>query len=123
MQDKYHLYFLFDMMAGGDLMDVLMAEAQVVKMRVPRGALRRGCLAPQVRVLRGMGEGLARFYVASIVLALEYLHDNNIGARCACFVVCGGGDGGGGGGGGGVRGLRVGCCVGAGCSGGCVGWA
>ncbi len=28
-QDKYHLYFLFDLMSGGDLMDVLVAEAQV----------------------------------------------------------------------------------------------
>lgn len=28
-QDKYHLYFLFDLMSGGDLMDVLVSEAQV----------------------------------------------------------------------------------------------
>jgi cGMP-dependent protein kinase 2 len=25
-QDKYHLYFLFDLMPGGDLMDVLVSE-------------------------------------------------------------------------------------------------
>ena len=28
-QDKYHLYFMFDLMPGGDLMDVLVAEAKV----------------------------------------------------------------------------------------------
>ena len=29
-------------------------------------------------MLKGMDESLARFYIASIVLALEYLHDNSI---------------------------------------------
>ena len=29
-------------------------------------------------MLKGMEEGLARFYIASIVLALEYLHENSI---------------------------------------------
>lgn len=28
-------------------------------------------------MLKGMDEGLARFYIASIVLALEYLHENS----------------------------------------------
>lgn len=77
-QDKYHLYFLFDLMSGGDLMDVLVAEARVIKHRVPQGAWQRGCLAPKVKMLQGMNENLAKFYIASIVLALEYLHDNNI---------------------------------------------
>ena len=31
------------------------------------------------KVLKGMEEGVARFYVASIALALEYLHTNDIG--------------------------------------------
>jgi cGMP-dependent protein kinase 2 len=35
-------------------------------------------MAPKVKMLQGMPEELARFYVASIVLALEYLHENNI---------------------------------------------
>ena len=48
MQDKYHLYFLFDLMAGGDLMDVLVAEAKVIKRRIPQGAWRRACFAPKV---------------------------------------------------------------------------
>ena len=34
-------------------------------------------MAPQVKMLQGMGEDLARFYAASIVQALSYLHDNN----------------------------------------------
>ena len=33
-QDKHHLYFLFDLMAGGDLMDVLVAEAKVSELCV-----------------------------------------------------------------------------------------
>ena len=49
MQDKYHLYFLFDLMAGGDLMDVLVAEAKVIKRRTPQGTWRRACLAPKAR--------------------------------------------------------------------------
>jgi hypothetical protein len=70
LQDKYHLYFLFDLMSGGDLMDVLVSEAQVIKMRVAQGALKRGCFAPQVRLWRcgregpakqgGRGKGVAR---------------------------------------------------------------
>ncbi|BDA41611.1 cGMP-dependent protein kinase 2 [Coccomyxa sp. Obi] len=77
-QDKLHLYFLFDLMPGGDLMDVLVAEARVIKRRISQGAWKRACLAPKVKMLKGMDEGLARFYIASIVLALEYLHDNSI---------------------------------------------
>lgn len=77
-QDKYHLYFLFDLMPGGDLMDVLVAEAKVIKRRVPQGTWQRGCLAPKVKMLQGMSEDLAKFYIGSIVLALEYLHSSNI---------------------------------------------
>jgi serine/threonine protein kinase len=32
----------------------------------------------QVKMWQGMDESMAKFYVASIVLALEYLHDNSI---------------------------------------------
>ncbi len=32
----------------------------------------------QVKMLKGMDEKLAQFYIGSIVLALEYLHDNDI---------------------------------------------
>ena len=75
-KDAHHLYFLFDLMPGGDLMDVLVAEARIIKHPVPqRGSLRQGCLAPKVKMWQGMDEPMARFYVASIVLALEYLHD------------------------------------------------
>lgn len=78
-KDPYHLYFLFDLMPGGDLMDVLVAEAKIIKFPVPqKGSMRQGCLAPKVKMWQGMEEDMAKFYVASIVLALEYLHDNGI---------------------------------------------
>ena len=35
-------------------------------------------LREQVKMLKGMDEQLARVYIGSIVLALEYLHDNSI---------------------------------------------
>ena len=47
-QDRTHLYLLFDLMAGGDLMDVLVAEAAVVRRRIAQGPWRRACLAPKV---------------------------------------------------------------------------
>ena len=78
-QDKYHLYFLFDLMNGGDLMDILVNDAAVVSVRTPtKHSLKPACLAPQVQVLRGLTEDVAKFYIASIVLALEYLHENKV---------------------------------------------
>ena len=47
-QDKLHLYFLFDLMPGGDLMDVLVAEARVIKRRIAQGTWKRACFAPKV---------------------------------------------------------------------------
>ena len=35
-------------MAGGDLMDVLVAEAKVIKRRVPQATWRPACFAPKV---------------------------------------------------------------------------
>ena len=32
----------------------------------------------QTKMLKGMDEKLAKFYIASIVLSLEYLHENSI---------------------------------------------
>ena len=37
-----------------------------------------GLFVAQVKMLKGMEEPLGKFYIASIVLALEYLHDNSI---------------------------------------------
>jgi len=39
-------------MPGGDLMDVLVAEASVIKHRVPQGGWQVGCLAPKVKMLQ-----------------------------------------------------------------------
>lgn len=36
------------------------------------------CLAPEAKMLRGIGEDLARYYVGSVVLALEHLHAKHI---------------------------------------------
>ena len=52
LQDKYHLYFLFDLMSGGDLMDVLVAEAKVISRRVPESSWQVACLAPNVKMLQ-----------------------------------------------------------------------
>ena len=43
-QDRLHLYFLFDLMSGGDLMDVLVAEAQVIKLRMRGSGIKDGCM-------------------------------------------------------------------------------
>eukprot|EP00882_Tetradesmus_deserticola_P021137 GHRQ01022876.1.p1 GENE.GHRQ01022876.1~~GHRQ01022876.1.p1 ORF type:complete len:107 (-),score=16.88 GHRQ01022876.1:567-887(-) len=37
-------------MPGGDLMDVLVAEAKVIRQRVPSAAWQVACLAPKVRL-------------------------------------------------------------------------
>ncbi len=36
-------------MPGGDLMDVLVAEARVIKRRIAQGTWKRACFAPKVR--------------------------------------------------------------------------
>lgn len=40
-------------MIGGDLMDVLVAEARVIKLRVRKGLMTHVCMTPKV----GRGEG------------------------------------------------------------------
>ena len=96
-QDKKYLYFLFDYLPCGDLMDVLCGEAKLIKATtdVP-------CLTPCLgsfgitlnrfsgngsnggnsqdngRYLVGLEERLAKFYVAQIILVLEHLHKMGI---------------------------------------------
>jgi cGMP-dependent protein kinase 2 len=72
-QDTHHLYFLFDYMSGGDLMDRLAGEAKIKQFRqggVPWGK--------KQRYLQGMTEDRAMFYVGCLVSALEYLHNKSI---------------------------------------------
>lgn len=73
-QDPYHLYFLFDLMPGGDLMDVLVAEANVIKYAFEKKSL----FSSKVKMWKGMDESLAKFYIGSITLALEYIHNHNL---------------------------------------------
>lgn len=72
-QDEANLYFLFDHLDGCDLMDALAGVAHVKPMRPPGRPL-----AKRVRVLQGMSESDAMFYVGCLVLACEYLHSHFI---------------------------------------------
>ena len=83
-QDKKYLYFLFDFLPSGDLMDVLCGEARLVKTETKISL--KSCLPgakPEKnkgdkKYLMGLDEKLGKFYVAQIVLVLEYLHKNGI---------------------------------------------
>ena len=72
-KDETYLYFLLDFVDGCDLMDALAAVAAVTSVRDPSKTF-----APKLKMLRGMPEDTARYYVATITLALEYLHDRNV---------------------------------------------
>lgn len=72
-KDETYLYFLLDFVDGCDLMDALAAVAAVKSVRDPAKTF-----APKVKMLRGMPEDAARYYVATVTLALEYLHDRDV---------------------------------------------
>lgn len=72
-QDEHYLYFLFDHVDGCDLMDALAAVATVKQFKNPQKMF-----APKIKMLQGMPEKMAMYYVAVIVSALEYLHEKNI---------------------------------------------
>ena len=101
-QDRRHLYMLCDYLPGGDLMDVLVADARVVRPR-PRGLfdsamrLAAGCVGGNAaaatrggsngsssssgagpRLLKGLSERVAAFYAGCVVLALEHLHGRGV---------------------------------------------
>ena len=77
-QDKYHLYFLFDLMPGGDLMDVLVSDAVPVNVKVNTGGLLPACFSQSFKMRKGLDEEVTKFYIACITLALEYLHTNHV---------------------------------------------
>uniref|UniRef100_A0A7S3QLD0 cGMP-dependent protein kinase n=1 Tax=Dunaliella tertiolecta TaxID=3047 RepID=A0A7S3QLD0_DUNTE len=64
-KDAAHLYFLFELMPNGDCMDVLVAEAKVIKL-------------DGIKMWQGLSEELARFYVGGVILAFEYMHSKRI---------------------------------------------
>jgi cGMP-dependent protein kinase 2 len=72
-QDAHSLYFLFDYMDGCDLMDALATVATVQSIRHPKKPF-----APKIKVLKGVPEEMAMYYIAVVTLAFEYLHDNSI---------------------------------------------
>ena len=72
-QDEHYLYFLFDYVDGCDLMDALAAVATVKPFKNPQKMF-----APKIKMLQGMPEKMAMYYVAVIASALEYLHEKNI---------------------------------------------
>lgn len=74
--DESYLYFVFDYVNGGDLMDALILVAEVKQ--TPRKWHECGDGASDEGVLVGMSEPTAKFYVASLVLALEFVHDSGI---------------------------------------------
>jgi cGMP-dependent protein kinase 2 len=77
-QDKYHLYFLFDLMPGGDLMDVLVSDAVPVNVKVNTGGFLPMCFAQTFKMRKGLDEEVTKFYIACITMALEYLHTNHV---------------------------------------------
>ena len=72
-QDDENLYFLFDFVDGCDLMDALAAVATVQNIRLPKKPF-----TPKIKMLKGMPENMAMYYIAVITSAFEYLHDNQI---------------------------------------------
>ena len=72
-QDDENLYFLFDFVDGCDLMDALAAVATVQNIRLPKKPF-----TPKIKMLKGMPEEMAMYYIAVITSAFEYLHDHQI---------------------------------------------
>ena len=72
-QDTHHLYMLFDFMDGCDLMDVLANYVQIKN--IPTAINGK---VTMVRTQVGVSENMTRYFVAMLILAFEYLHDNGI---------------------------------------------
>ena len=75
--DESYLYFVFDYVDCGDLMDALILVAEV--RQTPRKW--HECVKSNRKddgVLMGMNDDTAKFYVASLVLALEFIHSQGI---------------------------------------------
>jgi len=78
-RDATHLYLLSDALPGGDLMDVLAADARVVRAaKTPAWLPAPACGRPPARVLRGLDESVARWHAGCVVLALAHLHARGV---------------------------------------------
>ena len=73
-KDDNFLYMLFDLMPGGDLMDILVANSSVSEYYVQTRTRKK----EQRNVLVGLEEDAVRYYAASLVLVFEYLHSKGI---------------------------------------------
>ena len=70
-QDASYLYMLFDYVENGDLKDALLHVSQMSEPAKICGCISSGGEG----VLTGMKEKQARFYVASIAMVLDYMHN------------------------------------------------
>lgn len=77
LQDKFHLYFLFDLMPGGDLMDVLVAEAKVIKFPIEEKG---------VTTQAGLGRGALQHSMESPI-CLTALHCSAACVNCCILAV------------------------------------
>lgn len=72
---------LFDLMEGGDLCDLLNSNSVAVTLNKPNPILQffrtifRLPKPREKKILKGFDESIVRFYVAQVVLAIEYLHE------------------------------------------------
>ena len=73
-KDENYLYMLFDLMPGGDLMDILVANSSVSEYYVQTRSRKK----EKRNVLVGLEEDALRYYGASLVLVFEYLHSKGI---------------------------------------------
>ena len=71
--DAWYLYLLMEHMGGGDLMDHLVAITKLISTKSLGG-----CIGTEERMLVGFDEKSVQFFIACMVLSIEYLHRKGI---------------------------------------------